>query len=188
MKAIFGVIPVVMAAALLASCASTQGTGSESVESTTQGTPGAQASGLQGTYDRYDARSSGGGYGYGQGGQGGQGMGGAGPAGIQRVVYFDFDSYEVRPDGRAVVEANARYLTSNPGAAVILEGHTDERGTREYNIGLGDRRAEAVRRLMNALGVSPQQIRTISYGEERPAVAGHDETSYNQNRRVEIAY
>jgi peptidoglycan-associated lipoprotein len=86
------------------------------------------------------------------------------------------------------VEANARYLVANPSAATVLEGHSDERGSREYNIGLGERRAEAVRRQMAALGVAPQQMRTVSYGEERPAVAGHDEASYTQNRRVEITY
>ena len=108
--------------------------------------------------------------------------------GSDRTLYFDFDSSEIRPDGRPVLEANARYLIANPAVAVTLEGHTDERGTREYNIGLGDRRAEAVRRALNAYGVAAEQMRTLSYGEERPAATGHTEESYVQNRRVEIVY
>ncbi len=114
------------------------------------------------------------------------GPGGAG--GSDRTLYFDFDSSEISPDGRPVLEANARYLSANPSVAVTLEGHTDERGTREYNIGLGDRRAEAVRRALNAYGVSAEQLRTLSYGEERPAATGHTEESYAKNRRVEIVY
>lgn len=105
-----------------------------------------------------------------------------------RIIYFEFDSSSVRADARPVIEAHARYLVSNPGAAVILEGHTDERGTREYNIGLGDQRGSAVRQIMVAQGVSPQQISVVSYGEERPLAAGQDEYSYAQNRRVEIVY
>ena len=115
--------------------------------------------------------------------------GGPGAAGGgERPIYFDLDSSEIRPDGRPVLEANARYLSANPSVAVTLEGHTDERGTREYNIGLGDRRAESVRRALNAYGVSAEQLRTLSYGEERPAATGHTEESYAKNRRVEIVY
>ncbi|MEZ5582265.1 MAG: peptidoglycan-associated lipoprotein Pal [Candidatus Competibacteraceae bacterium] len=118
---------------------------------------------------------------------GGQPLGGA-VASSDRVIYFDFDSFEIRPEYRPTVEAHARYLLDNPGAATVLEGHADERGTREYNIALGERRAEAVRQLMSAYGISPQQVRTLSYGEERPAVDGRDESSYALNRRVEIVY
>lgn len=106
----------------------------------------------------------------------------------RQVVYFDFDSTTIRADSRPVVEEQARRLVNNPNMAVILEGHTDERGTREYNIGLGDRRAGSVRQLLVAFGVSPRQIQTVSYGEERPAVMGRDETSYARNRRVEFSY
>ncbi|MCP5419351.1 MAG: peptidoglycan-associated lipoprotein Pal [Gammaproteobacteria bacterium] len=109
-------------------------------------------------------------------------------ANSDRVVYFDFDSADIRSDSRPIVEVQARYLIKNPAAATVLEGHADERGTREYNIALGERRANAVRQLMIAYGVSPQQIRTLSYGEERPAVDGHDESAYALNRRVEIVY
>lgn len=106
----------------------------------------------------------------------------------ERVIYFDFDSAEIREDSRAIIDAHAQYLRANPGSAVILEGHADERGTREYNIALAENRAESVRRVMLALGVQPQQVRSVSYGEERPAVAGSDESSYALNRRVEIVY
>lgn len=106
----------------------------------------------------------------------------------QRVVYFEFDSSEVRAADRELVSNHAAYLAANPQLRVTLEGHGDERGSREYNIGLGDRRAQAVRRMMEFQGVSPQQINTVSYGEEKPAVEGHDESAWAQNRRVELIY
>jgi peptidoglycan-associated lipoprotein len=115
----------------------------------------------------------------------------AGPqAGLlaKRVVYFDFDSSEIRGEGTDIVAAHAKYLATNPGTRVRLEGHTDERGSREYNIGLGERRAQAVRRALLLQGASDAQISTVSYGEERPAVAGHDEAAWAKNRRVEIVY
>ncbi|MEE4379155.1 MAG: peptidoglycan-associated lipoprotein Pal [Candidatus Competibacteraceae bacterium] len=118
---------------------------------------------------------------------GGQPLSGA-VASSDRVIYFAFDSFEVSPEYWPTIEVQARYLIENPSAATVLEGHADERGTREYNIALGERRAEAVRQVMIAYGVSPQQVRTLSYGEERPAVDGSSESSYAQNRRVEIVY
>ena len=105
-----------------------------------------------------------------------------------RTVYFEFDSSEIPGSGRAIIEAHARYLSDHPGALITLEGHADERGSREYNIALGERRAEAVRKLMTLLGATDPQIRTISYGEERPAADGHDESAWGLNRRVEIVY
>ncbi|HVY23754.1 MAG TPA: peptidoglycan-associated lipoprotein Pal [Steroidobacteraceae bacterium] len=104
------------------------------------------------------------------------------------VIYFDFDKSEIRQEYNAVIAAHAKYLTSNPGIKVRLEGNTDERGSREYNIGLGERRAQAVRRALMLLGVSESQITTLSYGEERPAVPGHDEAAYAKDRRVDIVY
>jgi len=106
----------------------------------------------------------------------------------KKVVYFDFDSSTVHDSDRAIIEAHANYLAQHPAVKVTLEGHTDERGTREYNIGLGERRANAVKQLMLLSGVSPSQISTVSYGEERPAVLGHDESAWSKNRRVEIVY
>lgn len=105
-----------------------------------------------------------------------------------RIVYFDFDSAVIGGQGVDVVAAHAKYLAGNPQARVRLEGNTDERGSREYNIGLGDRRAQSVRRAMLLQGVSEGQITTVSYGEERPADPGHDEAAWAKNRRVEIVY
>ena len=104
------------------------------------------------------------------------------------VVYFEYDSSEIRSEYLPVVAAHAAYLVKYPNAKVRLEGHTDERGSREYNIGLGERRAQAVRRALQLQGAIEPQIATVSYGEERPAVAGGDESAYSQNRRVEIAH
>ena len=106
----------------------------------------------------------------------------------QRIVYFDFDSSTVREDALPIIKAHADYLASNSGVNITLEGHCDERGTREYNIALGERRADAVRRLLIANGVSSNQIRPISYGEERPAMLGHNESAWSANRRAEFTY
>src|SRR3982751_5258516 len=114
-----------------------------------------------------------------------------GPSGellSNRIVYFDFDSADIRADSQSVVAAHARYLAGAPAQKVRLEGHADERGSREYNIGLGERRAQAVRRALLLQGVAEVQLSTVSYGEERPAVAGSDEQAYAANRRVEIVY
>ena len=106
----------------------------------------------------------------------------------KKVIYFDFDSSTVHDDDRALIQAHAGYLSQHPTVKVTLEGNTDERGSREYNIGLGERRAQAVAEMMKLMGVSPQQISTVSYGEERPAALGHDESAWHLNRRVEIVY
>ncbi len=106
----------------------------------------------------------------------------------KRTVYFDFDESVILDQDRPILEAHAQYLSQNPGAAVTLEGHTDERGTREYNLALGERRSIAVRQFMSLLGASGQQMRTLSYGEERPAATGHNEEAWALNRRVVIVY
>lgn len=106
----------------------------------------------------------------------------------RRTIYFDFDSSEVRGEGTEIVAAHAKQLAGSPGMKVRLEGHTDERGSREYNIGLGERRAQAVRRALLLQGATETQLSTVSYGEERPAAASTDETGWAQNRRVEIVY
>jgi len=105
-----------------------------------------------------------------------------------RVIYFTYDSADIRAEDQALLEAHANYLAQNPGQRVLLEGHADERGSREYNIALGERRAIAVSRLMQLLGVSDGQMRSVSYGEERPAESGHDDGSWALNRRVELVY
>ncbi|HTE40314.1 MAG TPA: peptidoglycan-associated lipoprotein Pal [Steroidobacteraceae bacterium] len=104
------------------------------------------------------------------------------------IVYFDYDKAEIKSDYVAVVAAHAKFLNGNASRTVRLEGHTDERGSREYNIGLGERRAQAVRRALMLQGVQEGQIATISYGEERPAAPGGDEEAYGKNRRVELSY
>ena len=105
-----------------------------------------------------------------------------------RVILFDFDVSEIRADYRDVVIAHGEYLAANPTVTVTIEGHTDERGSREYNVGLGERRANAVKRLMLAQGAFETQIVTVSYGEERPLALGSDEAAWAQNRRAEILY
>lgn len=104
------------------------------------------------------------------------------------VVYFEFDRSEVRSDFNAMLAAHGRYLASDPSLSIRLEGHADERGSREYNIGLGENRAQAVRQILLLQGVSAAQLSTVSYGEERPAAFGSDEESYGLNRRVELVY
>ena len=106
----------------------------------------------------------------------------------KRVVYFDFDRSDVKDDFRAIVAAHGKYLASNSNAKVTLEGHADERGTREYNIALGERRIAAVQRILTLQGASTSQINSISYGEERPAALGHDEDAWALNRRAEFIY
>jgi peptidoglycan-associated lipoprotein len=101
-------------------------------------------------------------------------------------VYFDFDKTDIKPEGQAVIDNWARYLSANPTAKVRLEGNCDERGTREYNIGLGERRANAVAQALEAKGVSSQQLSVISYGKERPVCTEHDESCWWQNRRVDL--
>jgi len=105
-----------------------------------------------------------------------------------RVIYFDFDRSKVRAEFNDVIAAHAEYLANNPGAMMKLEGHADERGSREYNIGLGERRGNSVVRHLGIQGASRGQLDVVSYGEERPASMGHDETSWQLNRRVEIIY
>src|SRR5256714_9816487 len=104
------------------------------------------------------------------------------------LVYFDFDSSEIKGEGTDIVAAHAKYLAGHPNARVRLEGHTDERGSREYNIGLGERRAQSVRRAMLLQGASDGQITTVSYGEDRPAAPGPQMTAWAKNRRVEFVY
>lgn len=105
-----------------------------------------------------------------------------------RVIYFPLDSIQVSNEDREVVSAHARLLSSNPDVTVVLEGHADERGTREYNLALGERRAKAVEQLLVLQGVAPAQVQVISFGEERPVALGHDEEAWRLNRRVEILY
>ena len=106
----------------------------------------------------------------------------------QRVIYFEYDSSSLSGESRAVIEAHAGYLAAAPGTQVVLEGHADERGTREYNLSLGEDRAHSVAEIMRGAGVNGDDIQTISYGEERPVSLGSDESAWSLNRRVEILY
>lgn len=176
MKKAVKMMSVFFAGALLAACGTTS-----SVK-----TGGEAADGQQGSMG-------------GQGGAATTGVGGISPFSLQalndpsspvfkRVIYFEYDSAEVAAEDRETVAAHAKLLAANPGVTVTLEGHADERGSREYNIGLGDRRAQAVRKLLELQGASANQLRTVSYGEERPATDGHDESAWRLNRRVELVY
>lgn len=101
-------------------------------------------------------------------------------------VYFDYDKYVVKNQYRGVVESNARYLKSTSSGSVVVEGNCDERGSREYNLALGQRRADAVKKAMVLLGASESRIETISYGEEKPRAMGHDEAAWAENRRADV--
>ncbi len=103
-----------------------------------------------------------------------------------KIIYFDYDKIEIKPEYAGIVTEAARNLVAHPGWRVRLEGNTDERGTREYNIGLGERRAQAVRRALMLAGAGDGQLTTVSYGEERPAVEGEEEAAFAKNRRVEL--
>ena len=106
----------------------------------------------------------------------------------KRSIYFDFDSFVVKDEFRGTVEAHARYLLANNAKRVVIQGNTDERGSREYNLALGQKRAEAVRRAMSALGVPDKQMEAVSFGEERPRATGADDASYAENRRADLVY
>lgn len=108
------------------------------------------------------------------------------PAGLGRTVYFDYDSFVVKDEFRPVVEGYARFLAANKAKRMMVEGHTDERGSREYNLALGQKRAEAVVRAMVLVGAGDGQLEAVSFGEERPAVQGADEAAWAKNRRAEL--
>ena len=162
---------VLLCAATLVGCASQTRTGAPVDDRAgggagTSGLPdggGAQGGALSGTADRADLLA-------------------------KKRVYFAFDSSTLDDENRAIVEAHAANMANNASMKVHLEGHADERGTREYNLALGERRAQAVERVMRALGVAGNRITTTSYGEEKPLANGHDESAWRQNRRVEISY
>lgn len=112
----------------------------------------------------------------------------AGPVGVSRIVYFDYDSYVIKPEFQSLIEAHSRFIKTGQGRKVMIEGHTDERGGREYNLALGQKRAEAVRRSLGLLGVQDGQMEAVSFGKEKPAAQGGTEDVHAQNRRVELSY
>jgi peptidoglycan-associated lipoprotein len=106
----------------------------------------------------------------------------------RRSIFYDLDQYDVKDQFRELVEAHARFLRDNPGRKMLIQGNTDERGSREYNIGLGQRRSDGVKRMMLLLGAREDQIESVSLGEEKPRAEGHDEQAWSQNRRSDIVY
>ncbi len=112
----------------------------------------------------------------------------AGPAGVARIIYFDYDSFTLKPEFQGAVEAHAKFMSANKARKMAIEGHTDERGGREYNLALGQKRAEAVRRALGLLGVTDAQVEAVSFGKEKPAASGSDEESLAKNRRAELSY
>ncbi|MEZ5561595.1 MAG: peptidoglycan-associated lipoprotein Pal [Gammaproteobacteria bacterium] len=170
-------VAALLTVALLAACAGpSKSTVDENAASSAGAQTGAVSSGV----------SDGG---AGQGGaMGGSALGGPGASQENRVIYFEFDRFDVKSEYNAVLQAHGKYLSANPVSRVRLEGHADERGSREYNIGLGEKRAQAVRNVLLLQGAASDQISTVSYGEERPAVTGDDEEAWTLNRRVEIVY
>ena len=106
---------------------------------------------------------------------------------MKRSVYYEFDKYDVKPEYRTLVESHARWLKANPQAKLVIEGNADERGSREYNVALGQRRAESVTKMLMLLGAKADQIEAVSWGEEKPRSGGHDESSWSENRRADFA-
>lgn len=106
----------------------------------------------------------------------------------KRSIYFDLDSFEVKPEYRSLVEAHATFLRRSPGRKVVVEGNTDERGSREYNLSLGQKRAEAVKKMLVLMGVPESQLEAVSFGEEKPKAQGSDEAAYAENRRSDLSY
>ncbi len=112
----------------------------------------------------------------------------AAPQAGPNIVYFDFDSFEIKPEFERVIASHARSIKAEKARKVVVEGHTDERGGREYNLALGQKRSEAVRRALGLLGVSESQLEAVSFGKEKPAAQGSDEQAWAKNRRAEISY
>jgi peptidoglycan-associated lipoprotein len=106
----------------------------------------------------------------------------------QRSIFYDLDQYDIKDQYKSLVEAHARYLRDNPGRKMLVQGNTDERGSREYNVGLGQKRSEGVKRMLLLLGAREEQVESVSLGEEKPRAEGHDEQAWSQNRRSDILY
>ena len=111
-----------------------------------------------------------------------------GPQGVKTEVFFDFDKYDIKDEYKPVVEGHAKFLVANPNRSILVQGNTDERGGREYNIALGQKRAEAVRKALSLLGVKETQVEAVSLGKDKPRATGSDEASWAQNRRADIIY
>lgn len=159
-------------------CATTSTESQQDTPGATSSTTGSQSStstvaGTRGSIDVTGSRT-----GTGTSGQG---------VDLKRSVYYEFDKYDVKPEYRALVESHVRWLRANPQARLTIEGNTDEWGSREYNVALGQRRAESVTKMMVLMGVKREQIEAVSFGKEKPRAAGHDEASWAENRRSDFA-
>lgn len=184
-------LALALSAVLISGCSSTEEEGS--LTDAAQGTD-ASTSGLS------DGSMSGSQFGSGNGFNSGSGFGSGSGANLgpefsdpnnplsKQTIYFELDSSQVKQEFVPVVAAHARYLASHPNQHVILAGHADERGSSEYNIALSEQRAKSVERMMRGQGVTAGQLEVVSYGEEKPAVSGHDESAWQMNRRVEVGY
>lgn len=174
-------LAVAISLAFVAGCSSTGGTQDGSMDGSGSGSGAGAGAASSGT-------------GTGQVNGSGNGLnGGSGQMADSRIpetrtIYFAYDSDSIRPEFQSVLNAHADFLRNNSNASVVLQGHTDERGTREYNLALGERRAGAVEEFLSVQGVSPSQVDVVSYGEERPAARGSNEQAYAQNRRVVFEY
>lgn len=188
---------VIVSALLAAGCSSTGGSPEDAAGANSAGF-GANTNGVGLGYDQQGGAGAFGSNGSGFGGAGG-GRGGAGRYSAadldnpssplsKKVVYFQYDSSEVSPEYVPVVTAHAEFLAGNSTQQVTLEGHADERGTREYNIALGEQRAKSIANMLRLQGVTDAQMRIVSYGEEKPNCMEHDDACWHQNRRVEFAY
>ncbi|TPQ27816.1 peptidoglycan-associated lipoprotein Pal [Methylomonas sp. EFPC3] len=179
-------LALAMSAVLIASgCSSTDEEGS--LADSTQGTD-ASTSGYNDGSMSGSQFGSGNGFGSGSGSNLGPEFSDPNNPLSKQIIYFELDSSQVKQDYVPIVAAHARYLASHPNQHVILSGHADERGSSEYNIALGEQRAKSVERMMRSQGVTASQLEVVSYGEEKPAVSGHDESAWQMNRRVEVGY
>jgi peptidoglycan-associated lipoprotein len=179
-----GRLALLLATGLLAACGSSVKLDTDVPVSDSTGTPvqpAAPAQGGQGSASGVDSRTV-------TGVQTDASRATDPPQSLARVVYFDYDDFAVKSEFTALLEGHARFLRANPQRRVGLEGHTDDRGGREYNLALGQKRAEAVRRALSILGVNDAQMEAVSFGKEKPAQVGDDESAYRLNRRVELIY
>ncbi|MBE0435024.1 MAG: peptidoglycan-associated lipoprotein Pal [Methylomicrobium sp.] len=194
MKLNQSVLALAIAAALLTGCSSDDETATDFMDGTQGGTADASLSGYGDGSGISGSETYGSGSGYGSGSAeypnaflGSEFSDPSNPL-SKSTIYFMYDSSQVQQDFIPVIAAHAQYLLSHPTRRLTLEGHADERGSSEYNIALGEQRAKSVARMMKVQGVSESQLQVVSYGEEKPAVDGHDESAYQLNRRVELLY
>ncbi|WP_431066999.1 peptidoglycan-associated lipoprotein Pal [Methylotuvimicrobium sp.] len=198
MKLNQSVLALAIAAALLTGCSSDDETATDFMDGTQGGTADASlsgygdGSGISGSETYGSGSGSGSGYGSGSAEYPNAFLGSefSDPSNplSKSTIYFMYDSSQVQQDFIPVIAAHAQYLLSHPTRRLTLEGHADERGSSEYNIALGEQRAKSVARMMKVQGVSESQLQVVSYGEEKPAVDGHDESAHQLNRRVELLY